>query len=67
MICEFCNRNVPARIKVSIYGEGIWVCGDCYELIRGHRHKPYSKVMDKVAMLEAGYHVNRKLARINDR
>jgi ribosome-binding protein aMBF1 (putative translation factor) len=67
MICEFCNRNVPVRTKVSIYGEGIWVCGDCYELIRRHRHKPYSTVMDKVAMLETGYHANRKLARINSR
>ncbi len=38
-----------------------------YQVIRGHRHKPYSKVIDKVAMFEAGYHANRKLARINNR
>jgi len=67
MRCQFGDHNVPNLVKVSIYGEGIWVCGNCYELIRRHRHKPYSKVMDKVAMLEAGYHANRKLARINNR
>jgi ribosomal protein L37AE/L43A len=49
---------------MSIYGEGIWICNDCYRLIDEHRHKPYSQVMDKVAMLEVGYHVNRKAAKI---
>ena len=67
MRCQFCSHTVSNLVKVSIYGEGIWVCGNCYELIGRHRHKPYSKVMDKVAMLEAGYHANRKLARINNR
>ena len=63
MPCELCGENVSGRTRVSKYGTGIWVCGTCYELIQANRHKPYSKVMDKLAMAEAGYHVNRKLAR----
>jgi len=63
MECKFCHRDVPGLIKKSVYGEGIWVCPGCYELINKHRYHPYSWVMDKVAMLEAGYYVNRKLAR----
>ena len=64
MECEFCHRDVPGRIRKSRYGKGIWVCPDCYKLIEAHRYQPYSHVTDKAAMLEAGYHVNRKLARI---
>jgi ribosome-binding protein aMBF1 (putative translation factor) len=64
MRCQLCHQTTPNRWKVSIYGDGIWVCLDCYEQIQANRRKPYSKVMDKVAMLEAGYHVNRKLARM---
>lgn len=67
MRCQFCDHNASNLVKVSIYGEGIWVCGDCYKLIQAHSNKPYSKVMDKLAVLEAGYHANRKLARINNR
>ncbi len=64
--CELCGKNIPSRTRVCTYGAGIWVgyeCG-CYELVQGNRHKPYSKVMDRVAMAEAGYYANRKLARI---
>jgi len=63
MECQFCHRDVLGLIRKSVYGEGIWLCLDCYELINKHRYQPYSGVMDKVAMLEAGYYVNRKLAR----
>jgi len=31
-------------------------------MIDSHRHKPYSKIMDKLAITEAGYYVNRKVA-----
>ncbi|MFO7996805.1 MAG: hypothetical protein R6U93_06680 [Dehalococcoidia bacterium] len=63
MKCEFCGQETPSRIKLRLYTpQGIWVCEECYKAIDSHRHKPYSKVMDKLAMLEAGYHVNRKLA-----
>ena len=64
MECQFCRKNAPVLIKKSTYGQGIWVCEDCYVLIDRHRSHPYSQVMERVAMLEAGYHVNRKLARI---
>ena len=63
MECQFCHRDVPGRIRRSVYGEDIWVCLDCYELIDNHRYQPYSQVMDKVAMLETGYYINRKLAK----
>ena len=63
MICDFCGKSVAGRIRLHLYTpQGIWVCEECYHTIDSHRHKPYSKVMDKLAMLEAGYHVNRKLA-----
>ena len=64
MKCQFCHSDVAGLARVSIYGEGIWVCDNCHKVIDQHRCHPYSKVMEKVAMLEAGYHVNRKLARI---
>ena len=64
MECQFCHCDVSGLAKVSTYGEGIWVCDDCYKLIDEHRHQPYSQVLDKVAMFEAGYHANRKLAKI---
>ena len=64
MECQFCHRDTDGRMKVFIYGKGIWVCENCYKLINEHRYQPYSQVMAKVAMLEAGYHINHKLARI---
>ena len=62
MECQFCHKDVPRLTKKSTYGEGIWVCDDCYALIDRHRRQPYSRVMEKVAILECGYRVNRKLA-----
>jgi len=67
MKCEFCHCHAPALINLRVYTrQGISVYERCYKAIDSHRHRPYSKVMDKVAMLEAGYHANRKLARINN-
>jgi ribosomal protein L37AE/L43A len=64
MMCQFCEQDVPGLIKVRLYTpQGIWVCKECYRAIDSHRHKPYSKIMDKLALIEAGYRVNRKLAR----
>ena len=64
MKCEFCHHDAPGLINLRVYTrQGIRVCQGCYEVIASHRHRPYSKVMDKLAMVEAGYHVNRKLAR----
>jgi len=39
------------------------VCEDCRELIDKHRYQPYSGVMERMAMLETGYHLNRKIAK----
>ena len=64
MQCQFCHKDVPRLMKKSIYGEGIWVCEDCYALIDQHRRQPYSQVMERVAILECGYRANRKLARL---
>jgi hypothetical protein len=51
-------------IHLKVYTqEGIKVCDKCYRDIDEHRHKPYSKVMEKLAKVEAGYQVNRKQAR----
>ena len=62
--CDFCGRDAPGLIKLRLYTpQGIWVCQECYETIDSHRRTPYSKVMDKVAIAEAGWYVNRKLAR----
>jgi hypothetical protein len=61
--CEFCDHDAPALITLRLYTrQGIRVCEECYRMIDSHRQKPYSKVMDKVALVEAGYHVNRKVA-----
>ena len=62
--CQFCEQDAPGLIKLRLYTpQGIWVCEECYKAIDSHRHKPYSKIMDKLALVEAGYPVNRKLAR----
>jgi len=64
MKCEFCHCHAPALINLRVYTrQGIQVCERCYKVIDSHRHKPYSKVMGKLALVEAGYQVNRKLAR----
>ena len=66
MVCELCGQSISSRTRVCTYGSGIWVgheCG-CYQLIRQNRHKPYSRVMDRVAVAETGYHANRKIARL---
>ena len=64
MKCQFCGQDAPGLTKLRVYTpQGIWVCQDCYKAIDNYRHKPYSKVMDKLALIEAGYLVNRKLAR----
>ena len=64
MKCDFCQQGAPCLINLRVYTpQGIRVCEECYKAIDSHRHKPYSKIMDKLALVEAGYPVNRKLAR----
>jgi len=64
MKCDFCRLDAPCLINLRVYTpQGIQVCEECYKAIHSHRHKPYSKIMEKLALVEAGYPVNRKLAR----
>jgi hypothetical protein len=64
MKCDFCHHDAPALIILRVYTrQGIKVCEECYKAIDSHCHKPYSKIMDKLAIAEAGYYVNRKLAK----
>jgi len=66
MKCDFCHQDVQGLTNLRVYTrQGIKVCGGCYHTIDTHRHRPYSEVMDKLALLEAGYRVNRKLAMRN--
>ena len=61
--CKFCEHHAPALTILRIYTpQGIKVCEECYRTIDANRRKPYSKVMDRLALIEAGYHVNRKIA-----
>ena len=63
MECELCHRNALGLIRLRVYTqEGIQVCEACYKAIDSNRHEPYSKIMDKLAIAEAGYYVNRKVA-----
>jgi len=65
MECELCHRKASGLLQLRIYTrEGIQVCEACYKAIGSNRHKPYSKVIDKVAIAEAGYYVNRKVAKL---
>ena len=65
MNCEFCGHDVSNLIILRTYTpQGIKVCEECYRTIDSRRRHPYSKVMDRLALLEAGYHVNRKIAAV---
>ena len=64
MQCDLCHQPASCVIYLRLYTpKGIKVCEGCYNTIDRNRHKPYSKIMDKVAVAEAGWYVNRKLAR----
>jgi ribosome-binding protein aMBF1 (putative translation factor) len=64
MECGLCHRKASGLIHLRIYTScGIQVCEVCYKTVDNNRHKPYSKIMDKLAIAEAGYYVNRKVAR----
>ena len=64
MQCDLCHQPASGLIYLRLYTpKGIRVCQACYRQVDSNRHKPYSKIMDKVAIAEAGWYVNRKLAR----
>jgi ribosomal protein L37AE/L43A len=63
MKCQFCQQSSASVTRLCVYTRrGIWVCKECYDTIDRYRRQPYSKIMDRLALLEAGYYVNRKLA-----
>ena len=65
MECELCHRSVSGLIRLRVYTpQGIQVCEACYKAVDSNSHKPYSKIMDKLAIAEAGYYVNRKVAKL---
>ena len=63
MECELCHCNASSLIHLRVYTpQGVRVCEACYKAVDSNRHKLYSKIMDKLAIAEAGYYVNRKVA-----
>lgn len=65
MKCQLCGKDSDILLRLSFYTrESIEVCRNCRELVEKNKHKPYSKVMEKLAMAESGYYANRKLARL---
>ena len=65
MKCGLCGQSAKALALVAFYTrEGIMTCEGCRKLVMVNKSEPYSKVMEKLAMTEAGYYVNRKLAKL---
>ena len=63
LVCEFCDRKVPGRIRFELYGGALMVCEHCHDLLYASRSHPYSKIMDKFCLHSCGYRVNVKFAR----
>jgi transposase-like protein len=61
--CPMCDRDQPKLSKTSVYDRGVFVCPQCRDLVNQNRGRHYSRVMERFALLEAGYHINRKVAR----
>jgi hypothetical protein len=65
--CRVClNESIHVAV-ISVYypqsrGGGIRLCPNCQSLLEKYRSMPYSKLMDKIALLETGYYINRKQA-----
>ena len=65
MKCPFCHQKSETLLYLRFYTrQGIKVCGNCRSEIERNKGKPYSKVMERLALLETGYRINRKLARL---
>ena len=64
MKCPLCGKETKALVCYRCYtSEGVMVCPGCRDQAEQHKSKPYSKVMDRLAVFEAGYRINRKRAR----
>ena len=64
LVCQLCDRKVPGRIRVELYGGALMVCEDCHDKLRANRSKPYAQIIDKFCMRGCGYHANVKMARM---
>ena len=66
MKCQLCGEDTETVHYLRFYTrKGIKVCSQCFHSVERDKDKPYSKVMEKLAMAEAGYRVNRKKARMS--
>ena len=63
LVCELCDRKVPGRIRVDLYGGALMVCEDCHDKLQAKRSHPYANIMDRFCLRACGYHVNVKMAR----
>ena len=64
LTCQFCGYEVYGAVFLrhfTHHGPGVKVCHVCYATIQTHKQHPYSQVMQRFAILEAGYPINRKL------
>jgi len=64
LVCELCDRKVPGRIRVELYGGALMVCEACHEKLRAARSHPYSQLINKFCLRACGYFVNVKMARM---
>ena len=64
LVCELCDRKVPGRIRVELYGGALMVCEACHDKLMAKRAHPYSSTIDKFTMRACHYHANVKMARI---
>ena len=65
MTCDLCQQGAAYYTPIATYTvSGLHVCEDCERLIHAHKAMPFSKAMDRVALAEAGYYINRKRARV---
>ena len=56
MKCQLCHQSAAGLMVLRVYtSKGIQVCGECYQAVESCRHKPYSKVMERLAMAELLY------------
>ena len=60
--CPICKQAKNGLINTKVYGDGLFICVDCNIQIRANKGRHYSKIMERYALLETGYHANRKLA-----
>ena len=64
LVCELCDRKVPGRIRMELYGGALMVCEQCHDKLRAKRAHPYSTIIHRFCTRACGYHVNVKMARM---